>query len=1167
MARDAEIKLNLDIRDFISNLKRLSPELQKALTVDQALPGVTKYRTELEKTSDITSHIAKDGKSLTGAYNPKNLERWEVELEGILKTTDQINKVNEQLKDFGITDGVDAQKRLKSLSSAIGGSKDKEAARERFETAKALVAQRDTLVSIFNTQANQLNPAQREHYNAIVQSGQAIQANEDRITAINAAYNEAVVNTRQRTLEEQKATAIIGEENRQSEQLSETERKVAENAQQTADAMKEAAQATGEANAKTTRSGVDEATQNAGAGAEKAEDEYTKLRDTIIMLKADVMQVNDAMKADPAKDNIAELIRRYRTLSDAKKQMESMGLPAELDGTYTTVLRLLEQLNVQIKEYKVNMSQVHTVNEKSSKSWNFLRSAISALKSGFKSLSKNADRVRSSFNSMAKSMRSNFKHLITSVTKYVFGFRSLFFLIRRLRKYIGEGIKNMAQFNDGNNHVNESITRLLSSLLYLKNAWATAFSPILQYVTGWLEALIDKLADAGNAFSRFLGSLLGTGTVFQAVKVDAADYAESLDKAAGSAGSAADKTKKLTDRLAAFDDLNVLGIDNDPDGTGSGGGGAGADAYTPDPNDMFTIIDVGQEVLDKLKSMWENADFSDLGKNLAQRIKEGLQDIPWEDIKETAYNIGKSFATFLNGFLSDPTVFEEAGIAVAEGLNTIGQALAGFFDNYEKGSIGSAIANFFKGVFETFDWGTAGANLGEFVTTLFTELSTFLREFPNDDVVTGIEEFFQGIKWEEVVASVFEFIGTSAGFVGKVAKGIAHLLDNVTSEDIVAAFDEVDWTEVSDGIGEIIGAVIALTFTSITLPIKIWKALLTGIANALLEDIKNTGSMDKLQEGIEENDWVKIGQAMIDGLFYGIGEAMMNAGTWVADNIIAPIVDAVKEGFGIHSPSTVFEEFGENLIEGLKLGIENLVDSVMDPFNTLKDNLVTKWEEVKTDASNKWSEIKSNVTEKAGELKDKATEKVEELKTNLVGKWQEIKGSIYEKLVGIKLNVVDVFEQMKEAVKDPVNGFIDIVEDMVNKVVDGINWLARELNGLPDVQFSWMGKDYELGFNIPMLDPVTIPHLAQGAVIPPNREFMAVLGDQSHGTNIEAPLDTIKQAVAEVMANNGNAEMIQLLQQLIAVVESKNLSIGDKEIGRANARYTNQQNRIRGVGF
>ena len=51
----------------------------------------------------------------------------------------------------------------------------------------------------------------------------------------------------------------------------------------------------------------------------------------------------------------------------------------------------------------------------------------------------------------------------------------------------------------------------------------------------------------------------------------------------------------------------------------------------------------------------------------------------------------------------------------------------------------------------------------------------------------------------------------------------------------------------------------------------------------------------------------------------------------------------------------------------------------------------------------------------------------------------------------------------------------------------------------------------------------SVPHLASGAVIPPNKEFMAVLGDQKSGTNIEAPLDTIKQAVAEVMGQGGGS--------------------------------------------
>ena len=46
-------------------------------------------------------------------------------------------------------------------------------------------------------------------------------------------------------------------------------------------------------------------------------------------------------------------------------------------------------------------------------------------------------------------------------------------------------------------------------------------------------------------------------------------------------------------------------------------------------------------------------------------------------------------------------------------------------------------------------------------------------------------------------------------------------------------------------------------------------------------------------------------------------------------------------------------------------------------------------------------------------------------------------------------------------------------------------------------------------------DPPLIPKLARGAVLPPNREFLAVLGDQKHGRNLEAPEDLIRQIVRE----------------------------------------------------
>ena len=56
---------------------------------------------------------------------------------------------------------------------------------------------------------------------------------------------------------------------------------------------------------------------------------------------------------------------------------------------------------------------------------------------------------------------------------------------------------------------------------------------------------------------------------------------------------------------------------------------------------------------------------------------------------------------------------------------------------------------------------------------------------------------------------------------------------------------------------------------------------------------------------------------------------------------------------------------------------------------------------------------------------------------------------------------------------------------------------------------------------IPSMATYEIPALATGAVIPANREFLAVLGDQKSGTNIEAPMSTIEEGVENVLRRNG----------------------------------------------
>ena len=119
-----------------------------------------------------------------------------------------------------------------------------------------------------------------------------------------------------------------------------------------------------------------------------------------------------------------------------------------------------------------------------------------------------------------------------------------------------------------------------------------------------------------------------------------------------------------------------------------------------------------------------------------------------------------------------------------------------------------------------------------------------------------------------------------------------------------------------------------------------------------------------------------------------------------------------------------------------------------------------------------------------------------------------------------------------------INGIISMFEKMINWIVNGLNKISFDV---PDWVPGIGGKTF--GFNISeaKFGRVSIPRLAQGAVIPPNREFLAVLGDQKKGINIEAPLQTIVDAFNIALAQNGsiggNTEVV--------------LEIDGRELGRA----------------
>lgn len=95
------------------------------------------------------------------------------------------------------------------------------------------------------------------------------------------------------------------------------------------------------------------------------------------------------------------------------------------------------------------------------------------------------------------------------------------------------------------------------------------------------------------------------------------------------------------------------------------------------------------------------------------------------------------------------------------------------------------------------------------------------------------------------------------------------------------------------------------------------------------------------------------------------------------------------------------------------------------------------------------------------------------------------------------------------AIESVINSIITMFEGMMNKPIKAINKLINTANKIPGVEIS--------KFSEVNLGRISMPRLAKGTVIPPRQEFAAILGDQKHGTNIEAPLETIKQANREVL--------------------------------------------------
>lgn len=412
-------------------------------------------------------------------------------------------------------------------------------------------------------------------------------------------------------------------------------------------------------------------------------------------------------------------------------------------------------------------------------------------------------------------------------------------------------------------------------------------------------------------------------------------------------------------------------------------------------------------------------------------------------------------------------------------------------------------------------------------------------------VVDAIKEGLNKVNVTEIVtgavgiilggALIGQFFGSAflGGAIGAIVAGIPMVFAGVWD----AIKNGIDWlsalliaggtTLIGGGIGFLIGGPLgALIGAGI--------GLIVGAITDLV--IYLTQNWDEIKEKFGQ--W--LAKAIVDIALWcsKAWDSIVGFFTNLRDSIVGffkGIIDWVKNNwksivlFLINPLAGVFNYLYENF-EGFRDFVDTVVGKIAGFFTNL-------WDGFKKGAKAAWNGVKevfNKVGSFFGDIFSKAW-------SNIV-KVFSVSGEIF---VNIKDGILSAFKKI-------VNGIISGLNKVIKVPFDGINLALKKVRDINIAGAKPFG-------GIRLINVPQIPYLAQGAVLPPNKPFMAVVGDQRHGTNVEAPLATIQEALANVLASQGTGDitinftgdLAQLARVLKPVIERENHRVGTGMVRKA----------------
>lgn len=793
-----------------------------------------------------------------------------------------------------------------------------------------------------------------------------------------------------------------------------------------------------------------------------------------------------------------------------------------------------------------------------------------------KSNEKVADSGKKAANSMKEtgSAAGNAKNGIMTLLKYGLGIRTLFVLFNKLRSAVVAGMSNLAQESGS---TNSAISMLWGSLDRLKNSLATAFAPILTAIAPILSKFIDMLSTAATYVSMFFSMLSGKKTYTRALAVQK-DYAASLSDTASSAEDVADATNDAADAadaaaeatekyLSPLDDLNKMDSKSDS-GSGSGGGGkspgAGGGGGGTGSAPMFTEEQIPNSFLDNLQKVFD----------LLKKIKDLFMSGFWDglgDYKPQLAELKKDLASIkrnLAEIFTDPEVvgaakrFAESVIynlgVVAGSIASVGLTLAvnlvGGFESYlsrnkdrikkflvdvfnvgaeiadEFGLIAKTIAEVFAKTFGTQTAQDLTGNLiGIFASLGGLAVEIFAR-YERDKMYLAWQP------WIDNKDKLVEAINETIAPIQQLAQVIEDFL-NDTSDKIIAFYDEsvkpfID--DIESGCASILATLLDLYNSYVVPIIDEWGTRLEDLINGPLTDFvdKFLDVCAKIIDALQQI-WNNVLVPLINWILQNVIPLLAPVVQWLGDAAIDLLGAAVEMANGILDMLGGLIDFlvgvftgdwkkafsgagqiAQGFADACGAVIEWIGDYILTPFMSLVKKLFSvdwvKYFGVAGIAPQVLCDLIKSIFKT---MKNVFIGIMNFIKYAFTGDWRNAWQSVKNIFSSIMSGIGDV-------VRAPINGIIS----MVNQAIGAINNLIRGVNRIPHVNIPTIGR---------------IPHLASGAVIPPNQEFLAMLGDQKSGNNIEAPEGLIRKIVREESGKgNGSYTFVAQLDRKVLFKET-----------------------------